>query len=64
MLQPATQAPQAVTVIDQQMIRASGAREFAELFRMVPGFTVSYVTQVKGLPKDLAVSSFGSTERM
>lgn len=47
--QDATQAPQAVTVIDQQMIRASGAREFAELFRMVPGFTVSYVAHLKGL---------------
>lgn len=47
--QDVTETPQAVTVIDQEMIKASGAREFAELFRMVPGFTVSYVTYVKGL---------------
>ena len=47
--QDATETPQAVTVIDQEMIKASGAREFAELFRLVPGFTVSYVTYVKGL---------------
>jgi iron complex outermembrane receptor protein len=47
--QNASETPQAVTVIDQAMIRASGAREFAELFRLVPGFTVSYVTYVKGL---------------
>jgi len=44
-----TETPQAVTVIDQEMIKASGAREFAELFRLVPGFTVSYATHVKGL---------------
>jgi len=47
--QNASQTPQAITVIDQAMIKASGAREFAELFRLVPGFTVSYVTYVKGL---------------
>ena len=46
--QDVSETPQAVTIIDQQMIKASGAREFAELFRMVPGFTVSYVTYVKG----------------
>ena len=43
------ETPQAVTVIDQEMIKATGAREFAELFRLVPGFTVSYATYVKGL---------------
>ncbi|MGH8121390.1 MAG: TonB-dependent receptor plug domain-containing protein [Rudaea sp.] len=47
--QNASETPQSVTVIDQAMIKASGAREFAELFRLVPGFTVSYVTYVKGL---------------
>jgi iron complex outermembrane receptor protein len=47
--QDVTETPQAVTVIDQEMIKASGAREFAELFRLVPGFNVSYVTYVKGL---------------
>ena len=47
--QNARETPQAITVIDQAMIKASGAREFAELFRLVPGFTVSYVTYVKGL---------------
>ena len=33
-------APGAVTVIDQAMIRASGARNIHELFRLVPGFQV------------------------
>ncbi len=41
-------APQAVTVIDQETIRASGVRLIPELFRMVPGFNVSYSTRVKG----------------
>ena len=47
--QDATETPLPVTVIDQQTIRASGAREIAELFRLVPGFNVSYVASLKGL---------------
>jgi iron complex outermembrane recepter protein len=41
-------APQAVTVIDRDMIVASGARHIVELLRLVPGFYVSYVTYVTG----------------
>lgn len=44
-----SETPQAITVIDRATIRASGVRQFAELFRLVPGFTVSYVTYVTGL---------------
>ena len=40
--QPITEAPAAITLIDREMIHASGAREIAELFRMVPGFVVSH----------------------
>lgn len=40
--QPVTEAPAAITIIDREMIRASGAREISELFRMVPGFVVSH----------------------
>ncbi len=40
--QPITEAPAAITLIDKKMIRASGAREIADLFRMVPGFVVSH----------------------
>jgi len=40
--QPATEAPAAITVIDREMIKASGAREIADLFRLVPGFVVSH----------------------
>lgn len=36
------EAPAAVTVIDQDMIRASGFRDIPDLFRLVPGFTVAY----------------------
>lgn len=39
--QPVAEAPAAVTVIDQEMIRTSGAREIWELMRLVPGMTVS-----------------------
>ncbi len=40
--QPLSEAPGAVTVIDRELIAASGAREIADLFRLVPGFQVSY----------------------
>ncbi len=35
-------APVAVTVIDRELIEASGATEVAELLRLVPGFIVGY----------------------
>ena len=40
--QPVHEAPAAVTVIDQDMIRASGLRDIPELLRLVPGFSVAY----------------------
>lgn len=40
--QSETDSPVAVTVIDRQMIEASGATEIPELFRLVPGFLVGY----------------------
>ncbi|MEW5769754.1 MAG: TonB-dependent receptor [Pseudomonadota bacterium] len=40
--QPLDETPAAVTVIDRDMIRRSGARELAELLRLVPGFIVSH----------------------
>ncbi len=39
--QPLDETPGAVTVIDRDMIRLSGARQVAELLRFVPGFQVS-----------------------
>jgi len=41
--QPASEAPAAVTVIDRDMIRASGFTEIADLLRLVPGFNVAFV---------------------
>jgi iron complex outermembrane receptor protein len=40
--QPISEAPSAITVIDRDMISASGFREIPELFRLVPGFYVGY----------------------
>jgi iron complex outermembrane receptor protein len=40
--QPVNEAPASVTVIDQDMIRASGFRDIPDLMRLVPGFVVSY----------------------
>lgn len=40
--QPVNEAPAAVTVIDRQMIRDSGAWDLSEIFRLVPGMYVAY----------------------
>lgn len=40
--QPVSETPNAMTVIDRKMIDASGARNVAELFRLVPGMYVGY----------------------
>lgn len=40
--QPKSETPAAVTVIDRDLIRASGARTIADLFWLVPGFQVGY----------------------
>ncbi len=44
--QPLDEAPGAVTVLDRNFIRASGARDVADLLRVVPGFqtTTSFET--------------------
>jgi iron complex outermembrane receptor protein len=40
--QPRAETPAAVTVIDRDMIRASGVRNIPDLFWLVPGFQVGY----------------------
>jgi len=42
--QPINKAPVSTTIIDSQMIRASGAQTVADLLRLVPGFTVGYLS--------------------
>ena len=42
LVQPVGDAPAAVTVLDRETIRASGARQIQELFRLIPGFVVGY----------------------
>ena len=42
MNKPLADSPASVSIIDRQMIRNSGAREIADIFRMVPGFVVGY----------------------
>lgn len=40
--QPTAEAPSATTIIDREMIRASGFREIADLLRLAPGFYVAH----------------------
>lgn len=42
MSKPLLESPASVSVIDRQMIEASGARDIADLFRLVPGMVVGY----------------------
>lgn len=42
LIQPISEAPAAVTVIDRDMIRTSGFRDLADVFRLVPGFYVGH----------------------
>lgn len=42
-------APGAVTVIDRAMIKSSGARDFVDLMRLVPGFQVTPHNQEGGI---------------
>ena len=41
---PLSESPVTVSIIDRQMIKNSGAREVAEIFRMIPGFFVGHNT--------------------
>ncbi len=41
--QPISEAPNAMTVIDRQMIKSSGFRNIADLFRLVPGMYVGNI---------------------
>lgn len=40
--QPVSDAPASMTIIDRNMIEASGARDIVDVFRLVPGFQVQH----------------------
>lgn len=40
--QPHTEAPASISIIDREIIKLSGAKNIAEIFRLVPGMQVSY----------------------
>lgn len=48
LLQPQSDAPNAMTVIDRRMIVASGFRVIPDLFKLVPGMYVSYYKGSQG----------------
>ncbi|MCH8104879.1 MAG: TonB-dependent receptor plug domain-containing protein, partial [Proteobacteria bacterium] len=60
MSKPLDESPASVSIITRKMIEASGAREIAELFRMVPGFIVGHfdggkpLVTYQGMGRDLA----------
>jgi iron complex outermembrane receptor protein len=56
--QPLSEAPNAMTVIDRNMIIASGFRTITDLFKLVPGMYVSYYKSGQAV-----VSYHGSTDQ-
>ena len=45
--QPLADSPTAMTVIDREMIKASGAMSIPDLLRLVPGFTVGFYSGMR-----------------
>lgn len=58
LLQPVSEAPNAVTVIDRDTIKASGFRNIPDLFKLVPGMYVSYYNGSQAI-----VSYHGTTDQ-
>ena len=56
--QSAADSPAAITVIDRDMIEASGALRLVELFRLIPGMHVGYVSGAR-----FTVSQHGIADR-
>ncbi len=48
--QPVSESPAAITVIDREMIEASGAIEIPDLFRLVPGFQIGHANNANDGP--------------
>lgn len=59
--QSKAELPMAVTVIDREMIEASGAVELSDLFRMVAGFQVGHYHDTDG--SRVAVTYHGNTDQ-
>jgi len=59
--QKTNEVPASVTVIDREMIDASGATEIAELFRLVPGFQVGHYIGPDG--QRTSVSYHGNSDQ-
>lgn len=57
--QPLSEAPNAMTVIDRNMIKASGFRTIPDLFRLVPGM---YVSNYEG--NEAIVAYHGTTDNL
>lgn len=55
--QPIDEIPGSVTIIDRRLIEASGALEIPDLFRLVPGFQVTY-----GLSSQYVVTYHGQSD--
>jgi iron complex outermembrane receptor protein len=58
LVQPLSEAPNAMTVIDRKMITASGFRNIPDLFKLVPGMYVGYYKGAQSF-----VSYHGSTDQ-
>ncbi len=60
--QPVSESPAAITVIDREMIEASGAIEIPDLFKLVPGFQVGHANNASDGPI-IVVTYHGLSDR-
>ena len=60
--QPVSESPASITVIDREMIEASGAIEIPDLFKLVPGFQVGHANNSTNGPIT-TVTYHGLTDR-
>lgn len=60
--QPRADAPASITIIDREMIKASGAEEVPDLLRLVPGFQLAHDKQDIWIPDPVGATYHGLSD--
>ena len=60
--QPRNDAPASITVIDRELIEASGAEEIPDLLRLVPGFQIAHDRQDIWIPDPVGATYHGMSD--
>jgi len=62
LVQARSDAPASITVIDREMIKASGAEEVPDLLRLVPGFQIAHDKQDIWIPDPVGATYHGLSD--